>query len=371
MAAERRRLLLVGGGHAQPSLLERPRAERPIGWEATLLLPYPRLIYSGMLPGWIAGNYGVDDFANLPDRPRGTSRHHISRVGAGGSRPGEERSHLRRRSPHWLRSAFHRHRPRARVGELARRRCAHVVGSTDRVVHRPLARRRGALAEHGATIRCRHRRRRRGCGRNRIRDPSPCRKRRCGPRASERPRHGSMPSFLLFARRPAQEALFCERGIAWHGGRTAREFLPRAIVCEEGALVEFDGCVVATGSAAPLWPRAAGMTTDGRASSVSMRRCEASRIRMSSPPAMSRPCTLRDPSPGSMPCGRGQHLPTTSSPRPSGERRAYGGRKRRLFVSSAPATASSGPWGGWSLHGRWVCRWKERIDRRFVRRFSR
>lgn len=55
-----KRLLLVGGGHAHlgvlKSFIERPLA----GVEVTLVTPYPRQVYSGMVPGWIAGHYTFD-----------------------------------------------------------------------------------------------------------------------------------------------------------------------------------------------------------------------------------------------------------------------------------------------------------------------
>jgi pyridine nucleotide-disulfide oxidoreductase family protein len=56
-----KRLLLLGGGHAHLRTL-RMLAQRPLaGWEVVLLTPQPRMLYSGMLPGWIAGHYALDD----------------------------------------------------------------------------------------------------------------------------------------------------------------------------------------------------------------------------------------------------------------------------------------------------------------------
>ena len=55
-----KRLVLLGGGHAQISVLA-SLAERPMsGCEVRLVTPYRRQIYSGMLPGWIAGHYPMD-----------------------------------------------------------------------------------------------------------------------------------------------------------------------------------------------------------------------------------------------------------------------------------------------------------------------
>ena len=54
-----RRLLLVGGGHAHLAVLAALAARRPAGVEALLVTPSPFQTYSGMLPGWMAGHYGL------------------------------------------------------------------------------------------------------------------------------------------------------------------------------------------------------------------------------------------------------------------------------------------------------------------------
>jgi pyridine nucleotide-disulfide oxidoreductase family protein len=52
-----KRLVLVGGGHAHLSVLEALARARPSGVEAVLVTPSRFQIYSGMLPGWMAGHY--------------------------------------------------------------------------------------------------------------------------------------------------------------------------------------------------------------------------------------------------------------------------------------------------------------------------
>ena len=52
-----KRLVLVGGGHAHLSVLEALARERPAGVETVLVTPSRYQIYSGMLPGWMAGHY--------------------------------------------------------------------------------------------------------------------------------------------------------------------------------------------------------------------------------------------------------------------------------------------------------------------------
>jgi NADH dehydrogenase FAD-containing subunit len=66
-------ILLVGGGHAHVAVLaDWIRRGLPAGARAILLTPQPSLRYSGMVPGWIAGQHtrdaGVVDVAGLARR---------------------------------------------------------------------------------------------------------------------------------------------------------------------------------------------------------------------------------------------------------------------------------------------------------------
>ncbi len=58
-----KRLVLLGGGHAHIEVL-RDLAEKPDDRvSVTLVTPYPRLIYTGMLPGVVAGHYKLEECA--------------------------------------------------------------------------------------------------------------------------------------------------------------------------------------------------------------------------------------------------------------------------------------------------------------------
>jgi selenide,water dikinase len=59
----RRRLVLIGGGHAHVEVL-RALARRPVaGLEGVLVTPTPRHLYSGMVPSFVRGAYGEDDLS--------------------------------------------------------------------------------------------------------------------------------------------------------------------------------------------------------------------------------------------------------------------------------------------------------------------
>lgn len=62
------KLLLAGAGHAHIGLLRRLSTEHLaegaiMNVEVTLISEQPQSIYSGMLPGWLAGHYGLDDIS--------------------------------------------------------------------------------------------------------------------------------------------------------------------------------------------------------------------------------------------------------------------------------------------------------------------
>lgn len=57
------RLVLAGGGHAHLHVLRELARRRPANLTVTLATPYERQLYSGMLPGWIAGHYALEDLA--------------------------------------------------------------------------------------------------------------------------------------------------------------------------------------------------------------------------------------------------------------------------------------------------------------------
>lgn len=63
-----KRLVLVGAGHAH-ALVLRDLARAPLsGVEVTVVSPQPLAPYSGMVPGWLAGHYAFDDI--VVDFPR-------------------------------------------------------------------------------------------------------------------------------------------------------------------------------------------------------------------------------------------------------------------------------------------------------------
>ena len=54
-------LVMLGAGHAHVHMLSTLAAQALAGVQITLVAPYPRQLYSGMVPGFVAGHYTLED----------------------------------------------------------------------------------------------------------------------------------------------------------------------------------------------------------------------------------------------------------------------------------------------------------------------
>jgi pyridine nucleotide-disulfide oxidoreductase family protein len=63
-----KRLVMLGGGHSHLHVLAAMAREPMPGVQAVLATPQARQIYSGMVPGWIAGHYTLDE-CSIPLEP--------------------------------------------------------------------------------------------------------------------------------------------------------------------------------------------------------------------------------------------------------------------------------------------------------------
>lgn len=54
-------LVMLGAGHAHVHMLSTLATRPPAGVRITLIAPYPRQLYSGMVPGFVAGHYALED----------------------------------------------------------------------------------------------------------------------------------------------------------------------------------------------------------------------------------------------------------------------------------------------------------------------
>ena len=364
-------LLIVGGGHAHLSLLRRWRHEAPRGWRATLVSPHPRQMYSGMLPGWVAGRYALDDcavsltglcaragIAFVESALIGLDLAHPAALCADGQHrrfdllsidtgaepalselPGGAEFAQPMRPIEGFIAAW---------PALLERWKAHgepfevvVVGSGAAAIELAFAIsfRAGLEGVRGARVSL--------AGRDAV------------PLAG-------MASGV--SRRVMQ--LLRQRGINWLGDHKAVQVLPGRVQFERGAELPFDACLVATGAAAPRWPGAAGLSTD-EAGFIRVDRT----LRSLSHPrvfAAGDVAAHADARPKSgvfaVRAGAalaGNILATCHGAAP----KAWRPQRRALYLVSTADGQALACWGAWSAYGHWVWAWKDGIDRRFVGRY--
>ena len=157
----------------------------------------------------------------------------------------------------------------------------------------------------------------------------------------------------------------------WLGGRRAVRIEPGRIVFAQGEPLAFDDCLVVTGAAAPRWPRDSGLATDERGF-----------IRVGpSLQSVSHPQVLAAgdiaayqearPKSGVYAVKAGPVLADNLRALCEGRTpRRWMPQRRALYLIATGDRHALASWGAWSWSGDWVWRWKDVIDRRFMRRFG-
>ena len=375
-----RQLVLLGGGHAHVKVLAdlADAKQSPLaGWQLHLVTPYRRQIYSGMLPGWIAGHYPIEACAIALDRlaaAAGVQLHQTSVNGLdlaagrvlcadGSALPFDQLSIDTGPMP-----ALAGLPGSAEFG-LSVRPIEAFIAAWPAVVQRIVAasgRFELLLLGAGAAgvelaFAIQHRARVEGWQALRLTLVG----------HEHLPLDGQ-PSRLR--RRIA--ALLAQRGIRWLGNRQAERLSTGQLHLAQGAPLPFDGCLLATGAAAPAWPAASGLATDERG----FIRVGTTLQSLSHPQvwAAGDVAALTPPRPKSgvyaVRAGPvlARNLRAACAGRPP---EAWAPQARALYLISTGerhALASWGPWswGGWGWSGAWVWRWKDHIDRQFMRRFG-
>ncbi|WP_165396838.1 FAD-dependent oxidoreductase [Sphaerotilus mobilis] len=373
-----KRLLLLGGGHAHVQVLA-ALAEQPLaGWTVQLVSPWRRQIYSGMLPGWVAGHYPIEACAiDLDPLCRRAGVDFQQTAGTG--------LDLARQAVH---GADGVDRPwdllSIDTGPVAG--LARLPGSADHTLPiRPIER---FIAEWPRLVeRIRHHAGRfelvilgAGAGgielafaighRARVEGWSALRLTVVGSEALPLP--GAPPR----VRRQALD-LMRERGIVWHASSRARAVAAgrlhlQDVAGSEGAtMLSFDACLTTTGAAAPDWPSASGLATDA-GGFIRVDR----RLRSVSHPtvfAAGDVAALADARPrsGVYAVRAGPVLADNLRAGCLGQPlRDWTPQARALYLISTGDRHALATWGRWSWRGHWVWRWKDHIDRAFMRRWA-
>ncbi|OGA77738.1 MAG: hypothetical protein A3G81_29595 [Betaproteobacteria bacterium RIFCSPLOWO2_12_FULL_65_14] len=346
-----KRILLVGAGHAHLVVLRALKQTPLYGVRLTIVSPYPKQIYSGMLPGLIAGHYRLDevrvDVATLAarayaewvrgtvegldlerrlarlDRGREMAFDHVS-LNAGSlvdvSTPGSEQALPVKPFESFVRNL---HAPRQVAVAGAGAAGAEVAM---------------ALRHAGAQVTL----------------------------YSDKP---SMPPRL--AKRVARALR--RTGVDFRPGMPVEDIEPGPVVIAGASRQEFDQVVLTTGARPLPWLARSGLATDERGFALVHRTLQS----VSHPEVLAAGdcATLRDaphPKSGLYSVRHGEvlerNLRLLAQAQPLVE---YRPQRRALSLLSCGARYAIAEWGGWTAEGRWVWWWKNRIDRGWIRSFSR
>jgi len=370
-----KRLLLLGGGHAHVKVLA-DLAQRPLaGWAVQLVSPYRRQIYSGMLPGWIAGHYQIDDCALSLDRlcraagvdfleTAGTALDPVANAVTcadgrtlafdrlsidtgpmpaldglpGGAAHAQPIRPIEGFVAAWPALAA---RIAAAAGS-ARRFDLVVLGAGAAGVELAFAIRQRAVVDGWSTL-------------------------RLTLVGSDAWPMAGAPQRL---RRQIATRLR-QRGITWLEGRQAVQVDAGVLRLAQGAPLAFDDCLVVTGAAAPAWPRASGLATDAQG----FIRVGPTLQSLSHPHILAAGdvAAYAEPRPKSGVYAVKAGPVLAHNLRALCEGRAaqpWTPQRRALYLISTGDRHALASWGPFTWGGDWVWRWKDRIDRGFMRRFG-
>jgi pyridine nucleotide-disulfide oxidoreductase family protein len=360
------RLVLLGGGHAHVHVLEAfARAPLP-DLELTLISPAPRQIYSGMLPGWIAGHYHLAQCAiDLDALARRAGCRFLRTRAIGLDLAARQVSCADgRQVPFDLLSIDTG--PVTAAGRLEGA-TAHalpvrpiegfiagieaLLAALATAPDTPLAIVGGGAAGVELAFALRQR------------SPST-------PIALIGAQPAPLAGMPALLRRHARK-LLARRGIRWHGSARARAVDADGVLLDSGERIAAARVLQVTGAAAPDWPAASGLATDADG----FIRVDATLRSVSHPCVFAAGDIARyhdaRPKSGVFAVRAGPPLAANLRHALLGESLApWTPQRRALYLISTGERHALAAWGPLWAWGDWVWRWKDRIDRAFMARFG-
>jgi pyridine nucleotide-disulfide oxidoreductase family protein len=364
-----KRLVLLGGGHAHVHVVKTLILDPLPNTQVTLVSPFARQVYSGMLPGWIAGHYGIDECV-IPLNPLANAANlHFRETSCIGLDPAGKRVRLAdgKQLEYDLLSidtgsVVHPDAlPGARENAILVRPIEtfiHAIGmliesAQTRTLAVTVVGGGAAGAEIALALQYRL-----------ARSPHAHRFTIVAGNAGMLPdQPASVRGAVLEALRRAEISIVNASAAAIDGDDDARY-----VVTDGGTRIRSDAPIVAIGSMAPRWPRQAGLAVDegGCIRTIATMQSESNRNIFAVGDIAS---MTGHPRPKS-----GVFAVRAGPPLATNLRRALAGQSPRTHVPQRTALyliATGGKrgimsWGPFGLAGGWVWRWKDRIDRRFV-----
>jgi len=357
-----RRLLLLGGGHAHVQVLDALARQPLLGLQATLVTPYARQMYSGMVPGLLAGHYTAAQCA-IPLPPLAVAAGvalQLARAVALDAAARRVTLDDGRRLPYELLSidtgpepdldglpGARLHGLPARPIEALWQRLQALPDDTG-----PLVVVGGGAAGFELAMALAHAR---------------------GRAAAVALVAGPAPLAGLGAavQRRAMRALAVQ-GVALHR-QAARLVAADHVLLDDGTRLPCAVALLALGAAAPRWLSGSGLALDARGFVATGPTLQS----LSHPEvfAAGDVATRSDaPHPKS-----GVYAVRAGPPLAANLRawlegaplQHYTPQRRTLYLLSCGGRRAIAAWGGFSAEGAWVWRWKDRIDRAFVARYTR
>jgi pyridine nucleotide-disulfide oxidoreductase family protein len=340
-----KRVLLIGAGHAHLVVL-RSLAQKPLyGARITLVNPLVRQVYSGMLPGILAGHYrraeAEIDIAGLAER--GYVELEKGLV---------EKLDLKGRRAHVKGGrSFTYDFVSLNVGSLVE---ATLPGAEHALAVKPydefLARLR--IAERVAVV---------GAG-------------AAGAEIAMALRHRGA-QVTLYSDKPVLSARVVrqlrKRKVDYRPGMAATAIEPGPVVIAGAARQDFELVLLATGAAAAPWLAQSGLATDERGFVLVQPTLQsASHPEVFALGDCATPREARHPKSGVYAVRHGEALVENLRRLVGGTPLApYAPQAKALVLLSCGARYAIAERGGWSAQGRWIWWWKNRIDRRWVASF--
>jgi pyridine nucleotide-disulfide oxidoreductase family protein len=359
-----KKLLLLGGGHAHvhvlKSLVDAPLCDV----EVTLVSPYTRQVYSGMLPGWVAGHYSLDDCI-IPLSPLVAKANVVFHQTAA---TGIELSRNIVRCADGRDVAFDVLSidtgpianvdiiPGAKENAITIRPIEAFIESMMRMKTEIELRRHTNIVFIGA-----------GAG---------------GVELAMAIRHayGTRVDITLISAAdtlpgkvgPRLARIMAERGVRVLANQKAARIAPRAVLLESAEAIDADVIIVATGTSAAAWPRQAGLATDERDFiAVNDYLQSTSHPNVFAAGDCATMINFSRPKSGVYAVRAGPPLNENLRRVLRGDTlKAYEPQTRSLYLVSTGEKYAIASWGNFAMEGKWVWRWKDKIDRAFMAKYA-
>ncbi len=357
-------LLLIGGGHAHVHVMASLARDPIPGLAVTLVTPYERQVYSGMLPGWVAGHYALEDCV-LPLPPLAAeSGIHFLQSSVTHIDPDQSTIMLDDGSslafdfasidtgtqfnPDLI--------PGAREHALLVRPIEHFITAWQ-------TRRLELAAHHGGEVVVV------GGGAAGIELLLGMQHALPHCRFTLISAANTLPGGVG----PRLARILKDRGVTLLGNTAASAIGAKDVTLADGRQVKSDCTIVAIGATAGFLIPAPGLDRDERGF-IAVNDC----LQSTSHPRIfaAGDCATQivNPRPKS-----GVYAVRAGPPLIANIRHALAGlplqphtpQSRSLYLISTGDRHAIGSWGNWTWAGKWVWRWKDRIDRAFITRYSR